>query len=150
MDSNIVKLILAGLIVFIILRMISTKTQIPESFAPIDRDGNSKGFIVTGAPSSAPTRTQAPLSTGAPIAVSADLLPKPNDQLMDFAEFAPKALKAQNFLTADKYVGVNTQGSSLRNASWDIRAEVPNPRTSSTGPWMNSTIEADLLRKPLE
>lgn len=92
----------------------------------------------------------APRSEGGLFATSVDLLPKPGTaQKGSFAEFAPKALKAQNFLDCSRFVGVNTQGSSLRNASRDLRAAPVIPR-AAVGPWSQSTIEADLLRKPLE
>lgn len=85
-----------------------------------------------------------------PTNVAADLLPKPETpQVMDFGEFAPKALQGQNFLEVSKQLGVDTQGSSMRNANYQLRADPPNPRTN-VGPWQNSTIEADLLRRPLE
>lgn len=85
-----------------------------------------------------------------PTNVAADLLPKPaTPQAMDFGEFAPKALQGQNFLEVSKQIGVDTQGSSMRNANYQLRSDPPNPR-SNVGPWLNSTIEADLLRRPLE
>lgn len=82
--------------------------------------------------------------------IATDLLPKPALSQTDFAEFAPKALGAQNFVDATSFVGVNTQGSALKNANYQLRADVPIPRVD-VGPWSNSTIEAgDLSRKPLE
>lgn len=85
-----------------------------------------------------------------PTNVAADLLPKPTtQQVQDFGEFAPKALQGQNFLEVSKQIGLDTQGSSMRNANYQLRADPPNPRTS-VGPWLNSTIESDLLRRPLE
>lgn len=85
-----------------------------------------------------------------PTNVAADLLPKPSSpQIMDFGEFAPKALQGQNFLDTAKQIGIDTQGSSLRNANWQLRSDPPNPRMN-VGPWSNSTIDADLLRRPLE
>lgn len=54
----------------------------------------------------------------------------------------------QNFLTAGWAVGINTVGSTLRNANLQLRSEPPNPR--GAWPIMNSTIEPDLLRRPLE
>jgi hypothetical protein len=96
-----------------------------------------------------------PPSTGPPqmpplTNVASDLLPKAViNQVQDFGEFAPKALQGQNFLEVSKQIGIDTQGSSLRNANYQLRADPPNPR-QTVGPWANSTIEADLLRKPLE
>ena len=57
-------------------------------------------------------------------------------------------LKGVNFLDAGFHVGVNTVGQSLRNANLNLRAEPPNPRTQ-VSPWMNSTIDVDLDRRPL-
>jgi hypothetical protein len=55
----------------------------------------------------------------------------------------------QSFLSAGSLAGINTVGSSLRNANLQIRSEPPNPQTS-VSPWMNTTIEPDLMRIPLE
>ena len=154
------KLLLAGLIVFVILRMVTQSSSSSmydnEGYAPLGTAASMSpqqvyNTIASAAATKPPgaTTTPMPNPTGAPLTISTDLLPKPNDQLIDFAEFAPKALQGQNFMDASKYVGVNTQGSSMRNANYQLRADVPNPRTN-VGPWANSTIDADLLRKPLE
>ena len=87
--------------------------------------------------------------SGGRMNVATDLLPKPTYEAQNFSEFAPKSLLGQNFLDAKKYIGVDTQGSSLRNASRDIRSTPVIPRRN-VGPWLQSTIESDLLRKPLE
>lgn len=85
-----------------------------------------------------------------PTSVAADLLPKTTTpQVQDFGEFAPTALQGQNFLDVTKQIGVDTQGSSLRNANYQLRADPPNPRFD-VGPWSGSTIDADLMRRPLE
>jgi hypothetical protein len=84
--------------------------------------------------------------------VATDLLPKRGAggrHRQNFGEFAPKSLLGQNFLDAKKYIGVDTQGSSLRNANYDLRSSPTIPRRN-VGPWQQSTIEADLLRRPLE
>lgn len=88
---------------------------------------------------------------GAPmLSVATDLLPKPSAQVQkSFGEFAPKSLLGQNFLDAKKYIGVDTKGSSLRNANYDLRSSPAIPR-KDVGPWANSTIDSDLYRKPLE
>ena len=83
------------------------------------------------------------------LSASAALLPKPESRLQNFAEFAPKALKGQNFLDASKYIGVNTIGGSLRNANYDLRSAPSIPR-KAVGPWSQSTIDPDPYRKPLE
>tara|TARA_B100001094_G_scaffold275360_1_gene282850 strand:- start:37593 stop:38174 length:582 start_codon:yes stop_codon:yes gene_type:complete len=79
-----------------------------------------------------------------------DLLP--SDQATAWSHANPVgkgALEDQNFLSAGYHVGINTVGQSLRNANMQIRSEPPNP-VKKVGPWMQSTIEPDLNRKPLE
>lgn len=57
----------------------------------------------------------------------------------------PEAVKLSNtnLITVNKSVGVNTVGSSLRNASHDIRGDMLVGK-SYQGPWNMSTIEADM------
>ena len=79
---------------------------------------------------------------------TSQLLPKISPEAADFAQFAPKNLQAQNFLTATQWVGVNTQGSSLKNANYDLRANPLIPK-ADVGPWAQSTIEPNLYAKEL-
>ena len=58
-------------------------------------------------------------------------------------------VKDQNFLTAGYHLGFDTQGTSLRNASHDIRSTPPNPRYR-VSIWQQSTIDPDMSRKNLE
>lgn len=58
-------------------------------------------------------------------------------------------IQGKNFLSAGALIGVNTVGQSLRNANLQIRAEPPNPQVQ-VSPWLQSTIEPDLSRRPLE
>lgn len=58
-------------------------------------------------------------------------------------------LQGKNFLSAGALIGINTIGQSLRNANLQLRAEPPCPQTQ-VSPWQNSTIEPDLMRRPLE
>ena len=46
--------------------------------------------------------------------------------------------------------GINTVGSSLRNANLQLRSEPANPKTATNCPWNISTIETDKFRKQLE
>ena len=76
----------------------------------------------------------------------------PNDPNSKWAQVNPMAsgdIAGKNFLNAGALIGVNTVGQSLRNASWDLRSEPPNPQTQ-VSPWMQSTIEPELQRRPLE
>ena len=79
---------------------------------------------------------------------SSQLLPKVTPEAADFAQFAPKNLQAQNFLTATQWVGVNTQGSSLKNANYDLRANPLIPK-ADVGPWAQSSIEPNLYAREL-
>jgi hypothetical protein len=77
----------------------------------------------------------------------------PNDPNSQWAQVNPMGagdIQGKNFLSAGALVGVNTIGQSLRNSNLQLRAEPPNPQSNSISPWMNSTIEPDLQRRPLE
>jgi hypothetical protein len=81
---------------------------------------------------------------------SADLLPASADST--WAQVVPAgqgALTDQNFLTSGHHIGMNTIGSSLRNASHDLRTEIPNPQVQ-VSPWNMTTIAPDLMRRPLD
>ena len=54
-----------------------------------------------------------------------------------------------NLLKAGYNIGIDTVGTSLRNANQQVRSEPPNPQVA-VSPWMNSTISPDLMRVPLE
>ena len=92
-------------------------------------------------------KTEAKKEAGKAQLSAKDLLPKSSDASASlWAKVNPsgeKTLKGKNFL-----VGVDTQGSSLRNANLQLRADPPNPRTN-VSPWMNSTIDEDQTRKTL-
>ena len=53
-------------------------------------------------------------------------------------------LKGQNFLQAGYHSNINIVGiaQTNRNASYDIRSELPNPQ-SKLGPFLNTTIDPD-------
>ena len=73
-----------------------------------------------------------------------DLLP--TDASSKWAQINPSSsgeLSDQNFLTAGYHVGINTQGTSMRNANLQLRSEVPNPQVA-VSPWLISTIEPDV------
>ena len=79
-----------------------------------------------------------------------DLLP--GDANSQWAQVNPSGqgeLSDQNFLDAGYHVGVNTVGQTLRNANLQIRSEPPNPQLK-VSPWLQSTIEPDTNRQPIE
>ena len=80
----------------------------------------------------------------------ADLLP--NDPNSQFAVGQPTGqgeLANINLLKAGQLSGIDTVGGTLRNANLQLRSEPPNPR-NQVSPWLNTTIEPDLMRVPLE
>ena len=84
-----------------------------------------------------------------PAANPADLLP--SDSNSSWASLNPVSdLQNVNLLNPQQVVGINTQGSSLRNANLQLRSEPPNPRTNTNCPWNISTIDDDKFRKQLE
>ena len=81
---------------------------------------------------------------------SKDLLPGGADST--WAQVVPAgqgSLTDQNFLTSGHHIGMNTVGNSLRNASHDLRSEIPNPQ-AQVSPWNQTTIGPDLMRRPLD
>ena len=80
-----------------------------------------------------------------------DLLPK-DAANSEWAQVNPAGrgdLKSKNYLTAGYHMGVNSIGSTLRNANMQIRSEPPNPQTK-VSPWLQTTIDPDLNRRPME
>jgi len=81
-----------------------------------------------------------------PVMNPKELLPSDSE----WTNIAPtKGLENVSFLSAGHNFGTNTVGSSLRNANLQIRSE-PAIQKVNTGPWNESTIEADTSRKALE
>jgi hypothetical protein len=79
-----------------------------------------------------------------------ELLPSdPNSQWAQVNPTGAGDIQGKNFLSAGALIGINTIGQSLRNANLQLRAEPPNPQVQ-VSPWLQSTIEPDLTRKPLE
>jgi hypothetical protein len=78
-----------------------------------------------------------------------DLLP--SDSNSAWSSMNPGSdLKNVSLLNPTQLVGINTQGSSLRNPNLQLRSEPANPRMNTNSPWNISTIEEDKFRKPLE
>jgi hypothetical protein len=78
-----------------------------------------------------------------------ELLPKDVNSEWSNVNPASNDLKNVNMLNSDQLIGINTVGSSLRNANYQIRSEPTNPRVN-VGPWNASTIDSDSFRRPLE
>ncbi len=81
---------------------------------------------------------------------ASELLPQDNSS--QWAQVYPTgegSLKDRNFLQAGYHIGINTVGQTLRNANQQLRSEPPNPQVK-VSPWLQSTIEPDMGRKPFE
>jgi hypothetical protein len=80
-----------------------------------------------------------------------DLLPKDaaNSKWAQVNPAGQGELKNQNFITAGYHVGINTVGTTLRNANRQLRSDPPNPQVK-VSPWNQTTILPDLNRRPLE
>jgi hypothetical protein len=68
----------------------------------------------------------------------------------DWFEVQPEPISVKNrhLINITKPIGVNTIGTSLRNASWDIRGTPANPKYV-VSPFLNSSIEPDTNLKAL-
>lgn len=117
------------------------------AISPSDPLGNEDYGRVTAPSTSAPAPTCFPRDR-----LSADdLLPKDaaNSKWAQLNPAGQGDVRDQNFLTAGYHVGVNTTGSSKRNANLQLRSEPINPQ-QVVSPWMQSTIEPNMYQRPLE
>jgi hypothetical protein len=79
-----------------------------------------------------------------------ELLPAdPNSKWAQVNPMGQGDISGKNFLSAGALIGVNTVGQSLRNANQQLRSEPPCPQMQ-VSIWNQSTIEPDLIRRPLE
>ena len=83
------------------------------------------------------------------IANPTELLPRQDNDFGNMNQNGSGDLENINLLKAGYHAGIDTVVSTLRNSNLQLRSEPPNP-TSKVSPWMNSTIEPDLMRVPLE
>lgn len=71
----------------------------------------------------------------------------PNEIEDDWFDTAPlmstKQINSTQLIHPKVHMGTNTVQSSLRNATHDIRGDIPNPKLNVFLPWNNSTIEHD-------
>jgi hypothetical protein len=124
----------------------SSITNSNNTYAPYN--GNPNSQIATSADSA--NAINQLVSTKA-VSNPADLLP--NSSVNEWSNLNPVSssdLRNVNLLNPTQLVGINTQGSSLRNSNLQIRSEPANPRSNTNCPWNISTIETDTFRRPLE
>jgi hypothetical protein len=83
------------------------------------------------------------------VATPSDLLPK--DQNSQWATLNPVGgnVAIPDLLQAGYHIGLDTIGQTLKNANYQLRSD-PIIEKQNTGPWLQSTIEPDYARIPLE
>jgi hypothetical protein len=112
---------------------------------PASVSGSSSAASSTAAPA-AVNAAQAPA-----VASGADLLPKdPNSQWSQSLNpnGSPSPIVV-DVMAAGAFIGLDSIGQTLRNANLQLRSD-PIIDKREVGPWMNSTIEPDFGRVPLE
>ena len=115
----------------------------------IGASGQTAYAPYNGAAQSASNSLTSSSAMNKPVANPSDLLP--SDSNSAWASMNPVGeMKNVSLLNPQQVVGINTQGSSLRNANLQLRSEPPNPRTNTNCPWNISTIDDDKFRKQLE
>ena len=152
-------LLCLGLIVLVIA-LLFYNTRLGSLFSGYTNHSNKENNeenhdTVAPAPASLDEKSQYNnLSDSAPITHNVNnqdpqhLLPKDNND--HFASVnGGNDLGNINLLKAGQHAGIDTVGSSLRNANLQIRSEPPNPQVN-VSPWLNTTIGPDLVRRPLE
>jgi hypothetical protein len=80
-----------------------------------------------------------------------DLLPKDsaNSKWSQVNPAGQGSVKDQNFLQAGYHVGLNTTQGTMKNANLQLRSDPVAPKML-VSPWLNSSYEPDVMRKPLE
>jgi hypothetical protein len=126
-------------------------------------NATSAQYVVPPPPANLPPSAMAPAAAAPnvagpgnyaqqPVANPSDLLPK--DTNSQWAALNPVAMNQGNvvmpdLLQAGYHIGLDTIGQTLRNANLQLRSD-PIITKQNVGPWMQSTIEPDLGRVPLE
>jgi hypothetical protein len=157
----VIVVIVVGLLIWGLMSYSKSKGSVMDSMTATPPLPVSSKLVDNAAPVQhvAPTVTQPATSCSAgytvqSVANPADLLPVDSNA----ANWGPNAVtpplpSGQPFPTdminRAVVIGLDTIGSSLRNANLDLRSDPVIPK-SSVGPWNNSTIEPDLMRVPLE
>lgn len=166
-----VLLLLGGLVlIYVIYNYSSNKSLFPENMTPQNRRHSTPPSSVGASSSSNPTGANdgtfyvdySPVNSndgnmaGMPSNCSSqtmntpsDLLPSDNNSGWGLKPMGSGDFMGVNFLNAGYLIGVDTIGSTLRNANLQVRSEPPNPQLV-VSPWLNTTIEPDVFRQPLE
>jgi len=139
-------LIMGFLVVALVVYWLKQSGKIEFMLSPASYPWNNTDATQKATPMPSPMSSGCNMSN---MSASVGLIPEVNDVVRDKAfEFAPKKIDGINFMIDAPRTGQDTQGSSNKNASYDIRRTPANAKVEY--PWMNSTIEPDLFRRPLE
>ena len=84
--------------------------------------------------------------------ISSSLLPKNEPGAMngDWNVSTPGSLEDKNFLEAGHHFGIDTVGSSQKNANLQLRSEPIIPRRTDISPFLNSSIMPEDHRRRFE
>ena len=77
----------------------------------------------------------------------------PNDTNKEWSNLNPQGngnLANANLMSTSFLIGQDTVGSTKKNMNYQLRSEPINPQNTNTGPWLQSTIQPDTMRRPLE
>lgn len=117
----------------------------PVSVKPVETTDGTQYLKVSGLTSGNPSSNTC---NNKPTMDPKELLP--SDTNTQWSNIMPNNdLKNVGMLNAAHHIGTNTVGSSLRNPNLQIRSEPVIPQQQQ-GPWNNTTMEPDNLRRPLE
>ena len=130
--------ILAGLalVVLVWALMNYSNDKATSNFAPISSNNNKK-------PSADLPLSDVSATSNGPVngASAADLLPSDSNSSWGNVAATP-GLDKVNLLQAGAHYGINTVGTSLRNANLQLRKDPPIAK-KEVGPWNGSTMEPD-------
>ena len=124
----------------------SINSQVGNEVVGLSASDNKNNYMpVSGIAAQTPQNS----CNAQPVLNPSELLP--NDTNSEWANINPASndLKNLNLLNPQQVIGINTVGSSLRNANLQVRSEPAIPK-ANVGPWNASTIETDTFRRPLE
>ena len=141
------------LIIWALMSYSKSKTHVKDSMTtanvkPASSDVDAEMAGATGAPLQPASLNEKAGTSVKEVAQPKDLLPKSDQTTL--SALNPMSNDAQvlpDMLSAASMMG--TQSSNLRNANLQVRSD-PAIARQDVGPWMQSTIEADNMRVPLE
>lgn len=165
----IIVILLLGVIVYFVASKYTNKSEKFDAevvnavgVAPSEPDGNEVFGPVASDDLATDAHSANSAAAGGPDSVTPDCFPRDrltSDQLLPKDAANAKWAQANpagqgdvanvNLLSAGYHYGIDTQGSSLRNANLQLRSDPPCPQTI-VSPFLNSTITPDFSRRPLE